>query len=58
MKCIPQVDGIKILREIHESEWGHHATARSLVGKAFCHGFYYPRAKTDAYQIVELCQGC
>jgi hypothetical protein len=58
MKCIPQVDAIKILREIHESECVHHAPTRSLVAKAFRHGFYCPTAKTDAYQIVELCQGC
>jgi hypothetical protein len=40
MKCISQVDGIEILREIHESKCGHHAAARSLVAKAFHHGFY------------------
>jgi hypothetical protein len=40
MKCISQVDGIEILREIHEGKCGHHATARSLVAKAFRHGFY------------------
>jgi hypothetical protein len=56
MKCISQVDGIEILREIHEGECGHHAAARSLVAKAFRHGFYWPTAKTDADQIVELCQ--
>jgi hypothetical protein len=48
MKCISQVDGIEILREIHEGECGHHAAARSLVAKAFSHGFYWPTAKTDA----------
>jgi hypothetical protein len=58
MKCISQVDGIKILREIHEGECGHHATARSLVAKAFRHGFYWPTAKADADRIVELRQGC
>jgi hypothetical protein len=58
MKCISQVDGIKMLREIHEGECEHHAAARSLVTKAFRHGFYWPTAKTDADQIVELCQGC
>jgi hypothetical protein len=57
MKCISQVDGIEILREIHEGECGHHAAARSLVAKAFRHGFYWPTAKIDADQIVELCQG-
>jgi hypothetical protein len=40
MKCISQVDGIEILREIHEGECGHHAAAKSLVAKAFRHGFY------------------
>jgi hypothetical protein len=39
MRCISQVDGIEILREIHEGECGHHAAARSLVTKAFRHGF-------------------
>jgi hypothetical protein len=58
MKCIPQVDGIEILREIHEDECRHHAAARSLVAKAFHHGFYWPTSKEDADQIVELCQGC
>jgi hypothetical protein len=57
MKCISQVYGIKILREIHEGECGHHA-ARSLVAKAFRHGLYWPTAKADADRIVELCQGC
>jgi hypothetical protein len=35
MKCISQVDGIEILREIDKGECGHHATARSLVPKPF-----------------------
>jgi hypothetical protein len=58
MKCISQVDGIEILQEIHEGECGHHTAARSLVAKAFRHGFYWPTTKVDADRIVELCQGC
>jgi hypothetical protein len=58
MKCIPQVDGIKILREIHEGKCGHLAAARSLVAKAFRHGFYWPTAKADADCIMEVFQGC
>jgi hypothetical protein len=57
MKCISQVDGIEILREIHEGECGHHAAARSLIAKAFRHEFYWPTTKVDADHIVELCQG-
>jgi hypothetical protein len=45
MKCISQVDEIEILREIHEGECGHHTAARSLVAKAFRHGFYWPTAR-------------
>jgi hypothetical protein len=58
MKCISQVDGIEILREIHRGECGHHAAARSLIAKAFRHGFYWPIAKADADRIMELCQDC
>jgi hypothetical protein len=58
MKCISQVDGIEILREIHEGKCGHHTAARSLIAKAFRHGFYWPTAKADADRIVDLCQGC
>jgi hypothetical protein len=57
MKCITQVDGIEILREIHEGECGHHAAAISLVAKALRHGFYWPTTKKDVDQIVELYQG-
>jgi hypothetical protein len=38
MRSISQVDGIEILREIHNGECGHHAAAISLVAKAFRHG--------------------
>jgi hypothetical protein len=40
MKCKSQLDGIEILREIHEGKCGHHDAARSLVAKAFRHGFH------------------
>jgi hypothetical protein len=58
MKCISQVDGIEIIREIHEDKCGQHAAARSLVAKAFRHGFYWPTTKADADRIVELYHGC
>jgi hypothetical protein len=58
MRCISQVDRIEILRDIHKGECGHHAAAMSLEEKAYRHGFYWPTAKADAYQIVELYQGC
>jgi hypothetical protein len=31
----------------HDNKRGNHAATRSLVAKAFHHGFYWPTAKTD-----------
>jgi hypothetical protein len=40
MWCITQEEGCSLLREVHGSECGNHASSRMLVGKAFWHGFY------------------
>ena len=38
-RCVTPEEGREILREIHEGDCGHHAGSKSLVAKAFCHGF-------------------
>jgi hypothetical protein len=38
--------------EIHAGQCGIHATSRTLVGKAFRAGFYWPTAKKDAADLV------
>ena len=38
--CVSSEEGCEILREIHEGDCGHHAGSKSLVAKAFRHGFY------------------
>jgi hypothetical protein len=40
MKCVSPEEGKEILQEIHEGVCGNHAASRTLVGKAFCSGFY------------------
>ena len=57
-RCVSQEEGIKIRKEIHQGECGHHASSRSIVAKAFRHGFYWPTALADANQLVRLCNGC
>ena len=37
---------------------GHHASTRSLVAKAFRHGFFWLTALADAEYIVQRCDGC
>jgi hypothetical protein len=44
MRCITQEEGRELLTEIHGGECGSHSSSRTLVGKAFRHGFYWPTA--------------
>jgi hypothetical protein len=55
---LPPDEGREILNEIHSGDCGHHACSRSLVAKAFRHGFYWLTAHADAEDIVRKCDGC
>ncbi|XP_073355321.1 uncharacterized protein [Aegilops tauschii subsp. strangulata] len=57
-RCVEPEKGIAILKNIHQGECGHHAASRSLVAKAFCHGFFWPTALEDAKELVKCCKGC
>jgi hypothetical protein len=58
MKCIAQEAGIAMLEEIHSGSCGNHAASRTLVGKAFRAGFYWPSVVVDAKKLVCHCDGC
>jgi hypothetical protein len=58
LKCITKEDGYDILREIHEGVCGNHAASRTLVGKAYRAGFWWPTAVSDAEDLVRRCQNC
>jgi len=58
LKCISQDDGVKLLDDIHVGSCGNHAASRTLVGKAFRAGFYWPTAVADAEKLVRHCEGC
>jgi hypothetical protein len=40
MWCITQEEGCELLAEVHGGECGNHTSSRTLVSKAFRHGFY------------------
>jgi hypothetical protein len=40
MKCISKDEGSQLLQDIHSGVCGAHSLWRSIVGKAFRHGFY------------------
>jgi hypothetical protein len=48
LKCITREEGKEILEEIHSGCCGNHVASRTLVGKTFCTGFYWPTALKDA----------
>jgi ribonuclease HI len=58
MWCITQEEGHELLTEIHGGECGSHSSSRTLVGKAFPHGFYWPTALQDAAEMVKSCKAC
>ena len=51
-RCVSPEEGQEILREIHEGDCGHHAGSKSLVAKAFRHGFYWLTAHADVEDLV------
>ena len=50
--CVSPEEGRKILKEIHKGDCGHHASTRSLVAKAFSHGFFWLTALADAERLL------
>jgi hypothetical protein len=57
MRCILRDQGRELLQEIHAGTYGHHAGPRTLVGKAFRQGFYWPTTVADSKDIVRRCEG-
>jgi ribonuclease HI/transposase InsO family protein len=58
MKCILSATGKQLLEEIHAGQCGIHVASRSLVGKVFRSGFYWPTAKNYAAELVQRCEVC
>nr|AAX96740.1 retrotransposon protein, putative, Ty3-gypsy sub-class [Oryza sativa Japonica Group]ABA91942.1 retrotransposon protein, putative, Ty3-gypsy subclass [Oryza sativa Japonica Group] len=58
LKCVSSDDGRHLLLDIHEGICGSHAAGRTLVGKAFRQGFFWPTAIKDACDMVQRCEAC
>jgi hypothetical protein len=58
MQCITRVEGCELLTEVHGGECGNHTSSRTLVGKAFQHGFYWPTALQDTVELAKTCKVC
>ena len=56
--CISREQGKELLADIHGGDCGHHSSSRTLIGKAFRSGFYWPTALIDAVELVRACEAC
>ena len=55
LHCANKEEANYVLREIHEGICGNHKGARSLTGKTFRAGYYWPTLQKDAYDLVRAC---
>jgi hypothetical protein len=46
------------MKEIHKGLCGSHIGSRPLLGKVFRQGFYWPKAASDAAELVQKCENC
>jgi hypothetical protein len=58
LKCLSRSEGIELMKDIHAGLCGSHIGSRPLLGKVFCQGFYWPKAASDAADLVQKCEGC
>jgi hypothetical protein len=58
LKCLSRAEGIELMKEIHAGLCGSHIGSRPLLGKVFRQGFYWPKAASDAAELVQKCEGC
>jgi transposase InsO family protein len=56
MKCILSAIGKQLLDEVHAGQCRIHAASRTLVGKVFRSGFYWPTTKSDTAELVQRCE--
>jgi hypothetical protein len=58
LKCLSRTEGMELMKEIHAGLCGSHIGSRPLLGKVFRQGFYWPKAASDAVELVQKCEGC
>jgi ribonuclease HI len=58
LKCLSRTEGQELMKEIHAGLCGSHIGSRPLLGKVFRQGFYWPKAASDAADLVQKCENC
>jgi ribonuclease HI len=58
LKCLSRNEGQELMKEIHAGLCEAHIGSRPLLGKVFRKGFYWPKAASDAADLVQKCENC
>jgi hypothetical protein len=58
LKCLSRTEGIELMKEIHAGLCGSHIGSRPLLEKVFRQGVYWPKASSDATDVVQKCENC
>ena len=58
LKCLSRAKDQELMKEIHSGICGAHIGSRPLLGKVFRQGFYWPKAASDATDLVQKCENC
>jgi hypothetical protein len=58
LNCLSRTEGIELMKEIHAGLCGSHIGSRPLLRKVFRQGFYWPKAASDATNLVQKCENC
>jgi ribonuclease HI len=58
LKCLSRAEGIELMKEIHASLCGSHIGSMPLLGKVLRQRFYWPKAASDAPELVQKCENC
>jgi ribonuclease HI len=58
LKCLSRTEGQELMKEIHTGLCGAHIGSRPVLRKVFRQGFYWPKAASDAADLVQKCENC
>jgi hypothetical protein len=58
LKCITEIEGIEILREVQSGTCGSHSGPKALVAKVIRQGFYWPAIICTANRVTRSCEAC
>jgi hypothetical protein len=58
LKCITEIEGLEILREVHGGTCGSHSGPRALAAKVIRQGFYWPAIIRTANRVSRSSEAC